>query len=195
MMLSLSGRPRLRPKSAILLSLAMASTACNRGAGKPAVPATAPSLGLQSSSFSGSIPDKYSSCDGKQNISPQLSWQAPPAGTQSFALLVSDPDAPLGVNFVHWVLYDLPPDKRELPEGTPKQDQLSDGSRQGRNGFDNIGYGGPCPPGHTPHHYVFDLYALDSKLNLPSGAARKEVVQAMQGHVLASGELIGTYQR
>ena len=81
------------------------------------------------------------------------------------------------------------------PEATPKQDNLPDGSRQGRNGFDNVGYGGPCPPGNSTHRYVFDLYALDTRLNLPAGATKKDVVKAMEGHVLASGELIGRYQR
>ncbi len=93
------------------------------------------------------------------------------------------------------MLYDLPPDKRELPEGTPNQEQLPDGSRQGRNGFDKIGYGGPCPPGSSPHRYVFDLYALDTRLDLPAGASKTQVVKAAQGHILASGELVGRYQR
>jgi hypothetical protein len=77
----------------------------------------------------------------------------------------------------------------------PTQGQLADGSRQGRNDFGEIGYGGPCPPGHSPHHYVFTLYALDAKLNLPVGATRAQVESAMRGHTLAGGELIGLYQR
>jgi Raf kinase inhibitor-like YbhB/YbcL family protein len=92
------------------------------------------------------------------------------------------------------VLYDLPAEKRELPEGLPNQAQLPDGSRQGQNDFDKTGYGGPCPPGKSAHRYVFALYALDSRLNLPIGATRKQVEKAMKGHVLAYGELIGRYQ-
>lgn len=96
---------------------------------------------------------------------------------------------------MHWVLYNLPPQTRDLPEGLPKQDQLPDAPRQGINDFDKIGYGGPCPPGKSPHRYVFSLYAVDSKLNLPASATRKQLEKASQGHVLAHGELTGKYQR
>ena len=148
---------------------------------------------LTSTSFQGNqIPAQFT-CNG-MGISPQLTWNAPPAGTASFALIVTDPDAP-GRTFLHWVLYDLPAGTRALPEGLPTHGQLADGSRQGRNDFGNIGYGGPCPPGHAPHHYVFTLYALDAKLNLPVGATRAQVEAAMQGHILARGELVGLFQR
>jgi Raf kinase inhibitor-like YbhB/YbcL family protein len=153
-----------------------------------------PSLELRSSSFSGdAIPRTCSSCDHQDGASPELSWSAPPEHTQRFALIVFDKDSPFGFKFTHWVLYDIPSDKRELPENTPKQEQLPDGSRQGKNDYDRIGYVGPCPPKGT-HHYVFTLYALDTKLNLPSGASKKQVVKAMNGHVLASGELVGRFQ-
>ena len=160
-------------------------------AGSPAIGEGKPTLQLTSTSFQGGgdIPKKFT-CDGA-DASPQLAWGAPPAGTQSFALIVSDPDAPVGT-FVHWVLYDLPADKRELPESLPKQEQLADGSRQGQNDFDKIGYGGPCPPSGT-HRYVFTLYALNAKLNLPAGATRKQVENALKDHVVARGELIGRY--
>ena len=92
-------------------------------------------------------------------------------------------------------LYDVPPEKRELLPGLPKQGQLSHGSRQGRNDFDETGYGGPCPHWKSEHRYVFSLFALDSKLNLPPGATKAQVEGALKGHVLASGELIGRYQR
>jgi hypothetical protein len=147
---------------------------------------------LATSSFEGQIPGKFT-CDGEE-ISPQLAWSAPPAGTASFALLVTDPDAPRGV-FTHWVLYNLPATTRSLPEGVATRGELSDGSRQGRNGFGGFGYGGPCPPGGSPHHYIFTLYALDTRLNLPAGATRAQVEEAMQGHTLARGELIGLYRR
>ena len=106
---------------------------------------------------------------------------------------MTDPDAP-GGTFIHWVLYDIPAVTRELPVGVPKQGQLSDNSRQGKNDFGKIGYGGPCPPGGT-HHYVFSLYALDTTLGLPAGASRSQVESAMKGHVLARGELTGLYSR
>jgi Raf kinase inhibitor-like YbhB/YbcL family protein len=153
-------------------------------------------LELRSASFSGeTIPNAYSSCDGQRNVFPQLSWSVPPEGTQSFALVVIDRDSPLGWNFVHWVLYDLRADKRELPEAIAKQEQLPDGSRQGQNGYDKTGYVGPCPPGQSPHRYVFTLFALDTKLNLPSGASKKQVMKAIKGHVLASGKLIAKFQQ
>jgi Raf kinase inhibitor-like YbhB/YbcL family protein len=92
------------------------------------------------------------------------------------------------------VLYDLPAEARELPEALPKQGQLANGARQGRNSFGWIGYAGPCPPGKSAHHYVFTLYALDAKLNLPAGATRKQVEAAMLSHILARGELIALYR-
>ena len=150
-------------------------------------------MNLTSTSFQGNqIPAKFT-CNGA-GISPQLSWSEPPAGTASFTLIVTDPDA-LGRTFVHWVIYDLPAEMRELLEGMPGLGQLTNGSRQGHNDFGEIGYGGPCPPGNSAHHYHFALYALDAKLNLPTGAARAQVEAAMQGHILARGKLIGLYQR
>jgi hypothetical protein len=148
---------------------------------------------LTTSSFQGNqIPSKFT-CDG-EGVSPQVAWSAPPAGTASFALLVTDPDAPRGT-FTHWVLYNVPAATRLLPEGLPARGELPDGSRQGRNDFGSLGYGGPCPPGGSPHHYIFTLYALDIRLNLPVGATRAQVEEAMQGHILARGELIGLYRR
>jgi Raf kinase inhibitor-like YbhB/YbcL family protein len=139
-----------------------------------------------------SIPKKFT-CDGP-DVSPQLKWNDPPAKTQSFALIMDDPDAPVGT-WVHWVLYDLPANTRELPEGVAKQEELSGGTRQGRNDFGRIGYGGPCPPPGKPHRYFFKLYALDTKLNLKAGASKADVERAMKGHILAQAELIGKYGR
>jgi Raf kinase inhibitor-like YbhB/YbcL family protein len=137
------------------------------------------------------IPVKYS-CDGL-NISPPLSWGAPPEGAQSFALVAEDPDAPAGT-WVHWVLYDLPVASRGLAEALPPDAVLSDGGLHGENSSRRLGYGGPCPPSGT-HRYFFKLYALDSALNLEPGATASQVRQAMEGHVLAEGELMGTYSR
>jgi hypothetical protein len=132
---------------------------------------TPPSLQLQSPSFvqGGAIPKQFT-CDGR-SISPALSWSSPPAGTQSLALILNDPDAPSGI-FTHWVLYNLPPDTRTLPEAVPAKDQLPDRSQQGLNGNDSTGYWGPCPPGGSPHRYYFTLYALDTKLSLPQDPAQ-----------------------
>jgi Raf kinase inhibitor-like YbhB/YbcL family protein len=170
----------------VLASLAGCGGSGTVGEGKP-------TIGLTSSGFRGNEMEKKSTCDAAET-SPELSWTAPPAGTQSFALVAFDKDSPFGYSFTHWVLYDLPAEKRELLEGLPKQEQLPDGSRQGPNDFDKPGYAGPCPSGKSAHHYVFTLYALDSKLNLPAGATRKQVAKALKGHVLAYGELIGRYQ-
>jgi len=151
-------------------------------------------MNLTSTSFQdGShIPAKFT-CSGA-GLSPQLAWTAPPAATASLALIVTDPDAPRGT-WVHWVLYSLPAGTRALPEGLPALGQLPDGALQGRNDFGKIGYGGPCPPPGSPHHYIFTLYALDAKLNLPAGEKRAQVEAAMKGHILASGRLVGLFQR
>jgi Raf kinase inhibitor-like YbhB/YbcL family protein len=138
------------------------------------------------------IPARHS-CDGS-DMSPALSWNTPPEGTQSFALILEDPDAP-GRTWVHWVLYDLAPTERELPPGVPRDDELPSGARQGRNDFRRTGYGGPCPPPGPSHRYYFKLYALDKKLELPPGSTRAQVDRAMRGHILAHAELMGRYQR
>ena len=138
------------------------------------------------------IPKKFT-CD-TQDVSPKLEWNEPPANTGSFALIMDDPDAPAGT-WVHWVLYDLPADAKELPERVPRQEQLASGARQGRNDFGKIGYGGPCPPPGKPHRYFFKLYALDTKLNLKSGATKADLERTMKGHILAQAQLIGRYGR
>jgi len=157
--------------------------------------------GMQSMSFSMSstgfsngadIPRKFT-CDG-QDISPELSWTDHPPGTQSLALIVDDPDAPVGT-WTHWVLFDLSPATRSLDENVPKADELTGGGRQGRNDFRKIGYGGPCPPPGRPHRYFFKLYALDTRLNLKPGVTKQDVERAMHGHSLAQAELIGKYHR
>ena len=139
----------------------------------------------------GLIPKKFT-CDGP-DISPALAWTEPPAGTKRLAVIVDDPDAPAGT-WVHWVLYDLPGDARELGEGVAKDRQVPDGARQVRNDFGKIGYNGPCPPQNGPHHYFFKLYALDRKTNLKAGANKAELEHAMKGHILAEAEVVGRFQ-
>jgi Raf kinase inhibitor-like YbhB/YbcL family protein len=152
------------------------------------------SFQLATTAFSagGAIPRKFT-CDGP-DISPKLTWNDPPAKTQSFALIMDDPDAPVGT-WVHWVIYDLLANTRDLAEGVAKQEQLPNGARQGRNDFGKIGYGGPCPPPGKPHRYFFKLYALDVKLGLKAGATKADVERAMKGHTLTQAELIGRYAR
>lgn len=151
-------------------------------------------MNLTSASFpnGGGIPRKFT-CDAA-DISPALSWSGAPQGTQSFALIADDPDAPVG-NWTHWVLYDLPATTTGLPENVSQVDQPPSGGRQGRNDFRKVGYGGPCPPPGKPHRYFFKLYALDRPLNLKAGASKKEVEQAMQGHILGQAEWMGKYGR
>lgn len=139
----------------------------------------------------GLIPAKFT-CDG-ENISPALEWNPPPAGTKSLALIVEDPDAP-GQTFIHWVLYDLPPDTRQLPEKVVSQPFLKQGGMQGKSSFGKYGYGGPCPPSGT-HRYIFKLYALDQAMDLPPGTTQTDLVNAMQNHILAETSLTGKYTR
>jgi Raf kinase inhibitor-like YbhB/YbcL family protein len=154
-------------------------------------------LSITSTAFSEGQPisQKYT-CQGS-DISPPLAWipqGGTPAAIKSFALIMDDPDAPIGT-WVHWVLYDLPATVTGLPENTPKSQELLNGAKQGLNSWPRLGYGGPCPPPGKPHRYFFKLYALDTMLNLKPGATKKDVEAAMKGHVLAEGQLMGTYQR
>ena len=165
----------------------------NRGADDLPVLKT---MTLTSAAFSpsGVLPAK-STCDG-DNVSPALSWDAPPSAARSLVLLVTDPDASPapGKMFVHWVLYDLPPTVRQLPEKLPAQPFLTIGGMQGKNDFGKYGYGGACPPSGT-HHYLFRLYALDRSLDLPPGTEKDEVIAAMKGHIVAGAALTGQYSR
>lgn len=139
----------------------------------------------------GMIPSKYT-CDG-DDISPPLALAGIPADAKSLALISDDPDAPMGT-WVHWVLYNLPPDTRELPENTPSDETLTSGARHGVTDFGRFGYGGPCPPSGT-HRYYFKVYALDSMLGISGRVTKKELLTAMEGHVLAEGQLMGKYKR
>jgi Raf kinase inhibitor-like YbhB/YbcL family protein len=139
----------------------------------------------------GMIPKKYTCED--MDVSPLLIWNSVPDNTKSFALICDDPDAPMGT-WVHWVIFNLPSDTKELPENVPPQKTLANGARQGKNDFGKIGYGGPCPPSGT-HRYFFKLYALDTEINLDSGATKKQLLEAMEGHILAEGQLMGKYKK
>lgn len=152
-------------------------------------------LQITSPAFSdgGEIPKKYT-CEG-EDLSPPLVFSGVPAGSKSLVLIVDDPDAPdpkaPKMTYVHWVLFDLPPDPREIAEGTAK---LPSGSKSGLNDWKRPGYGGPCPP-IGRHRYFFKLYALDSRLEGLSAATKADVLAAMQGHVLAQAQIVGTYQK
>lgn len=154
------------------------------------------SLVLQSPAFQskGEIPAVHT-CDGR-DISPALVWSGAPAGTRSFVLIVDDPDAPDPAapkrTYVHWVLYDIPGDASGLPEAADSA-ALPRGTREGVNDWDRAGYGGPCPP-IGRHRYFFKLSALDTMLGDLRRARKADVERAMQGHVIAHAELVGTYQ-
>jgi Raf kinase inhibitor-like YbhB/YbcL family protein len=151
-------------------------------------------LNLKTSAFKDgeTIPKEYRS-DGK-NVSPAFEWSEPPAGTKSFALICNDPDVGR-TGFSHWVIFNLPAESRKLAGELPTDAKLPDGAVQGKNGWGKVGYRGPAPPPGKPHHYHFTLYALDKTLELESSANRAKVLEAMKGHILAEGDLIGIYER
>lgn len=156
--------------------------------------ATAGNLALESTAFEAgsSIPERYS-CDG-DDLSPPLSWSELPSGTESLVLIFDDPDAPVGT-WVHWVLFNVPASARSFPEDLPETEVVAGVGVHGSNSWSTVGYGGPCPPPGSTHTYMFRLYALDTMLDLDPGASRQDVDGAMQGHILASGSLLGTYGR
>lgn len=135
----------------------------------------------------GAIPRKYSR--EAEDISPSLQWTDVPAGTEEFALVCEDPDAPQPIPWVHWMVGKIPADARELAEGNPQ-------GVEGCNDFGENRYGGPMPPpGHGTHHYQFTLYALDKPLDVRQGMKKDELEKAMADHVLDKAELVGTYER
>ncbi len=155
---------------------------------------------LRSSAFSPGqvIPTRYTG-EGA-DMSPPMNWSNLPAGTKELALIVDDPDAPREEPWVHWLIYNLSPEVAGLPEAVPQKLSLEKipGARQGRNSFEtlDIGYRGPMPPkGHGVHHYRFRLYALDAALDLEPGLEKRQLLEVIEGHVLETAELVGTYQR
>ena len=148
---------------------------------------------LNSTAFSEGemIPARFT-CDG-EDVSPPLAWSGVPEAAQSLALICDDPDAPVGT-WDHWVLFNIPADASGLPEAVSADATLENGAVNGQNSWGRLGYGGPCPPGGT-HRYFFYLYALDTRLALDSGASKAQLRQAMQGHILAEGQIMGRYAR
>lgn len=160
--------------------------------------ACAKELFVRSDAFEnmGEIPGKYSA-DG-QDISPPLSWSAMPEGTQSIALMVEDPDAPTPEPFVHWLMYNIAPELRGIPEDVRHEElaAAAKGAMQGKNSNLKLGWTGMAPPkDDTPHHYHFQVFAVDKRLDLEPGAGRTALIEAMSGHVIGRGEIVGTFQR
>lgn len=137
------------------------------------------------------IPRAYT-CDGI-NISPPLEWAGTPKSAKTITIIADDPDAPAGT-WVHWVIYNLPADTIGMVENLPSTEDVKGGGLQGKNDFEKIGYGGPCPPSGT-HRYFFRIYALDNELPLKAGATKAEVEKASAGHILAQAQLMGTYRK
>jgi len=171
----------------LLLALAIGCQSGQSTKGVPTMKVT--SLAFQEGA---NIPKKYTG-DGS-DVSPPLNWEGAPAATKSFALICDDPDAPRGT-WVHWVIFNLPAEKTELPEGVPASGKLPDDVRQGKNDFGKLGYGGPSPPPGKPHRYFLKLYALDTMLDLKEGATKQDVEKTMAKHILAQGQLMGKYGR
>jgi Raf kinase inhibitor-like YbhB/YbcL family protein len=175
----------------ILAALVLFSSAYAGGKGGVSMDFT-----IKSPTFNqGDTIPRENSCEGADS-SPSLVWEGVPAGTKSFSLIVEDPDAPMGT-FIHWVIYDIPGPLSELAAGLSTAPAIDKGIKQGRNDFGRTGYGGPCPPkGHGRHRYFFILRALDvAELGLPSGATKKEVEKAMDGHQIGEARLMGVYER
>jgi Raf kinase inhibitor-like YbhB/YbcL family protein len=181
-------------KTSTALVLVICNAACHACRSNGGLPGAAPgaavgSLTVTSNSFSsnGSIPVDHT-CDGADR-SPHLAFSAPPAGTQTFAIVVDDPDAP-GGSFTHWIAYNLHGDVRAVPEGA---DVATLGGVAGTNDFNRPGYGGPCPPRGEVHRYSFRVFALNASIDVPANATRNVVDGAMNGHVLAQGALVGVF--
>jgi len=140
-----------------------------------------------------SVIPKLFTCLGT-NISPTLNWRGAPSQTQSYALSVTDPDAP-GGNFIHWVIYNIPKECHALPQNIPTTPRLDNHSLQGPNDFGTVGYKGPCPPPGETHRYVFTLYAVDQRLTLPPQATFLAMLEALKGHILAKAQLVALFTK
>ena len=176
----------------VLATMAL-SAACTGGPQAQVPEQAETSLSVSSAAFGEgqSIPSKHT-CDG-ENLSPPLGWTEPPSGTQAFALVMEDLDTPQKA-FTHWVVFNLPAESRALPEGVSSDSTLPTGASHGNNQLEKAAYFGPCPSMGPPHRYRFTLYALDSPLDLETGASKAQLMEAMDGHVLAEAQVTGLYQ-
>jgi Raf kinase inhibitor-like YbhB/YbcL family protein len=178
----------------LILASLFVCVGCNRSSTEMQPGESPMSIEVTSTAFQQGMPiPKQYTADGADK-SPPLRWSEPPSGTKSLALICDDPDAPRGT-WVHWVFFNLPAQTRELEEGVPTTATLPSGANQGKNDFGNLGYGGPAPPKGKAHRYFFKLYALGAVPDLAPGATKAELENAMKGHILDQGQLMGTYQR
>jgi Raf kinase inhibitor-like YbhB/YbcL family protein len=174
----------------VLMTLVSLALTC------PAVAQNIPKLSVTSPAFAAgaTIPASYS-CKNPDAESPPLAWNGVPSDAKTLILILKDPDAPSGT-FIHWVVYNLPASLGGLDANVPPTEKLANGGIQGVNSLGQIGYKGPCPPpGSGPHHYHFELSALDAGLSLQPGATAAQVEEAARGHVKATGDLVGTFAR
>jgi Raf kinase inhibitor-like YbhB/YbcL family protein len=160
---------------------------------KPGLPST-PTMTLTSPAFADGEALPRSCTGDAGDVSPSLHWSTSPEGTKAFAVICRDTDAPSGT-FIHWVIYNIPDTTRRLPPGIAGTGSPKDGFIQGKNDFGSIGYGGPKPPPGKVHRYFFDLYALDTMLPVEPDVDAARLKQLMNGHILATSELVGTYRR
>jgi Raf kinase inhibitor-like YbhB/YbcL family protein len=208
----MSAPPVLLRTQLILATILLGSTGCPSEAGRPGdarttssasspTGAQAMTITLTSTAFKEGQPIPVKHTGEGEDLSPPLAWTGVPAGTKELALICDDPDAPTPQPWVHWVLYKVPPTVTSLGEGVPAKPKLDQppGALQGKNSWPTgrtIGYRGPLPPkGHGQHRYFFRVYALDIQLKLEAGASKESLLEEMQGHVLAQGQLMGTYSR
>ncbi len=185
----MGGRSKLFVAAALLAGFLTAGFAQNNPTNGAII-----KLQLTTTAFTPGQPIPSRHAFDKEDISTALQWSGVPPTAKSLALICDDPDAPVGT-WVHWVLYDLPPNTPGLSEGQPRSPELPGGGKQGMNDYKKTGYGGPCPPPGKAHRYFFRLYALDAKPDLKPGLTKAQLLKALAGHVLAEGELMGTYQK
>lgn len=179
---------------ATLATLTLTPSVCRGQDAKPAAGGKKPTIAVTSKTVKegASVPVNHTA-DGK-DVSPEITWEKGPAETKTYAVTVEDPDAPNGLWF-HWIVFNIPAETTQFKENMPKKPTFKDGTTQGTNDFDKVGYNGPAPPKGKAHHYNFKVFALDQKLDLKPGAKKDELYGAMKGHVVAKGSLTGTYQR
>ena len=182
----------------ILIAAAVAGACISSGGAQRAsgqtAPATTAAIRITSAAFHAGQPIPAACTCDEADMSPPLEWEGVPAEAKSLALICDDPDAPSGT-WVHWVIYNLPPALKGLPEKTATTATLPNGAEQGVNDFKRTGYSGPCPPPGKTHRYFFKLYALDAPPVLKPGATKAELLHAMAGHIIAEGQITGTYRR
>jgi hypothetical protein len=170
----------------------------DKGKGKQAGPPPPLKFTVAAFTDGGEVPQKFTCSAGPTAPSPAMTWDAVPAGTQSFALIMHDPDPVINkssTDVLHWAIFNIPGNLRQLPENVATSAELPDGSRQLNNIAGRSGYLGPCPPPPAPHHYTLELYALDQKLNLPATASRADLLKAMDGHVMTKAVYVGMFHR